>query len=422
MKRAASECAWRWRSSQSDPLLGLPANRTPAPAPLLAPKDAYEFVRRQVGSAASAPKVFVYKSTLNVNKLILKEYSERFLDPLSPYSQFAAEHIIHMNLVDSRYYTRKMSEADIFFVPFYGRMARAKDISDRLKAETVRMLRESKYWQRRGGRDHVFVLSGAQRHFGQGIFGRELWRMMQSGILLTVDSPRGNDLPREMTQFVVPYWVPPPGTRGPRGQVIPNATFAPREARNLDVWFEGTRTRSKANNLRNKILPCVFRSCERSLVTAHHTLADEKMVLETFDHMLRARFCLCPLGVTPGSRRLFESVSFNCVPTLISDSLRVPYEEWLDYSQMAVRIPEKCAQMTPQLLTEHYMERFEDYRAAVEAVRPLFLYRPMGPSLDHSAVRDAYRKEDEARLRESRPRELSAIDAVFATIKVALKI
>ena len=268
----------------------------------------------------------------------------------------------------------------------------------------------------------MFVLSGAQRHFGQGIFGRELWRMMQSGILLTVDSPRGNDLPREMTQFVVPYWVPPPGTRGPRGQVIPNATFAPREARNLDVWFEGTRTRSKANNLRNKILPCVFRSCERSLVTAHHTLADEKMVLETFDHMLRARFCLCPLGVTPGSRRLFESVSFNCVPTLISDSLRVPYEEWLDYSQMAVRIPEKCAQMTPQLLTEHYMERFEDYRAAVEAVRPLFLYRSMGPSLDHSAVRDAYRKEDEARLRESRPRELSAIDAVFATIKVALKI
>jgi hypothetical protein len=38
------------------------------------------------------------------------------------------------------------------------------------------------------------------------------------------------------------------------------------------------------------------------------------------------RFCFCPRGITPGTRRVFEALARGCIPVIVSDGWTLPYE------------------------------------------------------------------------------------------------
>ncbi|CAD7930926.1 unnamed protein product [Amoebophrya sp. A25] len=75
-------------------------------------------------------------------------------------------------------------------------------------------------------------------------------------------------------------------------------------------------------------------------------------VVEYYKRMGNCKFCLIPKGVGFTNGRLFESFFSGCIPVLLSDALRLPFEktvlEW--DNNLAIRFPTKHMEHLPKLL------------------------------------------------------------------------
>jgi len=58
------------------------------------------------------------------------------------------------------------------------------------------------------------------------------------------------------------------------------------------------------------------------------------------DVVSKSKFTLCPKGSGLSSYRFFESMFLGSVPVLIADQVILPYNDFLDYDKMIIRIPE----------------------------------------------------------------------------------
>lgn len=56
--------------------------------------------------------------------------------------------------------------------------------------------------------------------------------------------------------------------------------------------------------------------------------------------IVRSVFCLCPLGWAPWSPRLVESVTLGCVPVIIADGIRLPFESTVPWSEISLTVRE----------------------------------------------------------------------------------
>eukprot|EP00920_Eleutheroschizon_duboscqi_P034249 GHVT01082338.1.p1 GENE.GHVT01082338.1~~GHVT01082338.1.p1 ORF type:complete len:1236 (-),score=201.88 GHVT01082338.1:223-3930(-) len=59
--------------------------------------------------------------------------------------------------------------------------------------------------------------------------------------------------------------------------------------------------------------------------------------------MSRSVFCLVPRGKSAWSLRLFEALFAGCIPVVLSDEWQLPFESFIDMSQIVVKPPEKSA-------------------------------------------------------------------------------
>lgn len=57
--------------------------------------------------------------------------------------------------------------------------------------------------------------------------------------------------------------------------------------------------------------------------------------------IVRSVFCLCPLGWAPWSPRLVESVALGCVPVIIADGIRLPFESAVNWPEISLTVREK---------------------------------------------------------------------------------
>lgn len=57
--------------------------------------------------------------------------------------------------------------------------------------------------------------------------------------------------------------------------------------------------------------------------------------------MLRSTFCLCPLGWALWSPRIAESVLAGCIPVIIADSIRLPFDSALNWRTFSVKVSEE---------------------------------------------------------------------------------
>ena len=72
-----------------------------------------------------------------------------------------------------------------------------------------------------------------------------------------------------------------------------------------------------------------------NIISAHSGRTPEYAKLLT-----DARFCLVPRGLSPWTLRTYETFFAGCVPVIISDAVRLPFQEFVDYSRVSIKWPE----------------------------------------------------------------------------------
>ena len=68
--------------------------------------------------------------------------------------------------------------------------------------------------------------------------------------------------------------------------------------------------------------------------------------------MQNSKFVLCPRGWGHNSIRFFETIALGRIPVLISDRLRLPLEDMIEYNRFVVRVPEGDVRRTGEYIRE----------------------------------------------------------------------
>ncbi|KAL2343454.1 hypothetical protein Fmac_004739 [Flemingia macrophylla] len=220
--------------------------------------------------------------------------------------------------------------ADAFFVPFFSSLSfnthghTMKDpetrIDRQLQVDLMEFLRKSKYWQRSGGRDHVFPLTHPNAF-------RFLRDQLNESIQVVVDFGR---YPRGMSNLnkdVVSPYV----------HVVDSFTDDepqdPYESRPTLLFFRGRTYRKDEGIVRVKLAKILSGYDD---VHYERSVATEENIKLSTKGMRSSKFCLHPAGDTPSSCRLFDAIVSHCVPVIVSDQIELPFEDEIDYSQFSV--------------------------------------------------------------------------------------
>lgn len=220
--------------------------------------------------------------------------------------------------------------AQAFFVPFFSSLSfntHGHNMTDpdtefdrQLQIEILEFLRNSKYWQKSGGRDHVIPMTHPNAF-------RFLRQQLNATILIVADFGR---YPRSMSNLskdvVAPYV-----------HVVESFTDDnppdPFVARKTLLFFQGNTIRKDEGKVRAKLAKILTGyddvHYERSAPTT-------KSIKESTEGMRSSKFCLHPAGDTPSSCRLFDAIVSHCVPVIVSDRIELPFEDEIDYSEFSV--------------------------------------------------------------------------------------
>mmetsp|Transcript_8745 Transcript_8745/g.28762 ORF Transcript_8745/g.28762 Transcript_8745/m.28762 type:complete len:433 (+) Transcript_8745:97-1395(+) len=281
------------------------------------------------------------------------------------------EVLLHRLLLTSPFRTLNGAEAKLFFFPYYGKVAHKTAINVRLEMESAAQaaLVAQPFFEEKQGVDHIIVGTSGN---GLRYFSDALQPLKHAAVAFAAENAKL----AHRRNVAIPYPV----------QVYPNASqrwHPPRlggngpQDRPVSVWFQGSRGRTW-NHVRNEWIGSVFGPCQNSHVQYRDKLQDFVDVMtSSYETQAKAQFCLAPRGLTPSSRRPFESLIHGCVPVILSDNFGMPYSRWLQYEHFALRLPEKCLNATPatarnslRLKSRH----LPDMWAALNEVRPLFVY------------------------------------------------
>ncbi|KAF3944629.1 hypothetical protein CMV_028921 [Castanea mollissima] len=213
--------------------------------------------------------------------------------------------------------------ADAFFVPFFSSLSfnthghnmtdPDTEIDRQLQIDLLKLLRQSEYWQRSGGRDHVIPMT----HPNAFRFLRE---QVNASIQIVVDFGRYPRIMSNLSKDVVAPYV----------HVVDSFkiddTPDPFESRTTLLFFRGRTYRKDEGIVRVKLAKILSGyddvHYERSVAT------DENIKLSS-KGMRSSKFCLNPAGDTPSSCRLFDAIALE--PGYMVNQLRkFPKERWIE--------------------------------------------------------------------------------------------
>ncbi|OIW19861.1 hypothetical protein TanjilG_27227 [Lupinus angustifolius] len=220
--------------------------------------------------------------------------------------------------------------ADVFFVPFFSSLSfnthghimtdPATEIDRKLQVDVMELLRKSKYWQRSGGRDHVFPLTHPNAF-------RFLRNQVNRSIQVVVDFGRYPKGMSNLDKDVVSPYV----------HVVDSFTDDeaqdPYESRSTLLFFRGRTSRKSEGIVRAKMVKILTGYDD---VHYERSFATEENIKTSSIGMRSSKFCLHPAGDTPSSCRLFDVIVSHCVPVIVSDQIELPFEEDIDYSQFSL--------------------------------------------------------------------------------------
>ncbi|EGD74622.1 hypothetical protein PTSG_05987 [Salpingoeca rosetta] len=135
-----------------------------------------------------------------------------------------------------------------------------------------------------------------------------------------------------------------------------NGVRAPQtsaRARDTFLFFAGTLSNNRVRTVLKKAVEghphCVIHDAQVKMMQdknprSSHSLLVRQVVRDTLAEMATSEFCLCPRGLTAGTRRIFEAVLVGCIPVIVSDGYTWPFPHLAaELDAASVRVPEKDA-------------------------------------------------------------------------------
>ncbi|XP_058194699.1 probable arabinosyltransferase ARAD1 isoform X2 [Rhododendron vialii] len=236
--------------------------------------------------------------------------------------------------------------ADVFFVPFFSSLSfnthghnmtdPATEIDRQLQVDVLKFLRDSNYWQRSAGRDHVIPMNHPNAF-------RYLREEVNASILIVADFGRYPKIMANLNKDVVAPYV----------HVVDSFTDDdppdPYGSRSTLLFFKGTTVRKDEGKVRAKLAKILVGYEDVHYENSHAT---GESIKASTEGMRLSKFCLHPAGDTPSSCRLFDAIVSHCVPVIVSDQIELPYEDELDYTQFSVFFSVKEALEPGYLVTQ----------------------------------------------------------------------
>ncbi|CAN8290020.1 unnamed protein product [Cochlearia groenlandica] len=307
------------------------------------------------------------------------------------------------------------SEADVVFVPFFATLSAEMELGNgkgsfrkrsgnedyQRQRQVIDFLKNTNAWKRSNGRDHVFVLTDpvAMWHVREEI-ALSILLVVDFGGWFRKDSKSSNSsssLPEriEHTQVSVIKDVIVPYTH-----LLPRLDLSQNQRRRSLLYFKGAKHRHRGGLIREKLWDL--------LVDEHGVVMEEGFPNATgreqsIRGMRNSEFCLHPAGDTPTSCRLFDAIQSLCIPVIVSDTIELPFEGMIDYSEFSVFVSVSDA-LTPKLLANHLRKvserEKETFRSRMAKVQTVFEYdngeaNGIGPIQPDGAVNHIWKKVHE---------------------------
>ncbi|KAL2938475.1 putative glucuronoxylan glucuronosyltransferase IRX7 [Bienertia sinuspersici] len=284
-------------------------------------------------------KVYVYEIPEKYNKVWLK--NERCKKHL-----FASEVAIHRALLESDVRTFDPNEADFFFVPVYvscnfstingfPAIGHARD----LISSAVDLISTSfPFWNRSRGSDHIFVAShdfGACFHTMENVAIEDgIVEVLRKSIILQTFGVKYNHPCQQGESVVIPPYIPPQSVRS-------TLERWPLDGhRDIFAFFRGKMEVNPKNVSGRFYSKAVRTHIWRSYNNDRRFYLKRHRYSGYQSEIARSVFCLCPLGWAPWSPRLVESVALGCVPVIIADGIRLPFEDVIPWANISLTVAE----------------------------------------------------------------------------------
>lgn len=308
-------------------------------------------------------KVFVYELPDEFH-VELKRQQKRCIS-----DQYGTEIRIHEDLLKSPLRTLDPEEAEFFYVPWYGECflfrEEKRDHKNAISTTNKWFIRavnivkqEYPYFNRTLGRDHVFVFPGAR---GPHIF-RDWKRHIRKSIFMTPEGDRSLG-----EQFNTWKDVIIPGLEA-------DVELTSGKTRELDgernqlaffrgtIWNKGGSSYSRGIRIKmadalKGVTDVTFGEAEKSCDRACYRR-----------EMRRSVYCLCPRGWSPWTLRAYSAMMAGCIPVILADEIEFPYENFLNWNALTVKIPEAQAEDVVQILRSIPQSVVEQKQAAIARV------------------------------------------------------
>ena len=280
-------------------------------------------------------KVFLYNLSLPLQSKVSKtQYINAIPAKLAHTTVF--EYIAYRNIMNYPFRTVHPNDADLFFVPLFGALFNGhKEEGDIDEVITPQLKLHGNYFERYGGVDHAFI----QMLFSQENIPITVEKQRHLASMITLGDLNFNysrDNMRESWRNI----NFPLTSNIPQNEDV-NAT----EKRPISAFFIGQIELSGFDEVAAPIrrgMALEMKSIPHSIViNAKRYDPFHSVYSYNFSRMMvNSEFCCAPHGDGPTTKRLFDTFRTLCIPIVLSDEIKFPFEDlFVDYSHIVIQIP-----------------------------------------------------------------------------------
>lgn len=282
------------------------------------------------------------------------------------------EYIAFKSLETYEHRTFDPEEADLFYVPLFGALFNGlREYAD-IDTVIIPQLRAmGKYFDRYNGIDHAFI----QMLFSQNNIPITLEQQMKLPSMLTLGDINYNyskDKIRESWRNI----------NFPLTSNIPQLFDIRSESnRHISTFFIGQIDLSGFDVIAQPIrqgMASVMRDIPHSIVIDARRYDPISGVYNyNFSRMmLNSKFCCVPHGDGPTTKRLFDTFRTLCIPIVLSDEIRFPFEGlFVNYSNILIQVPALKPQQIPLAMSLPNRERRMNMRKNMVRISKLLEQR-----------------------------------------------